>query len=215
MNNNHVYHLRQENTEGGNPLPSFIVETTEKSEADVPVPDRLYPKDLSRELVNRLKLSQRIGLLIHLAREGLISPGGKERLLYLQSKASFEALEAGLRFSRRLENEVKLQSDFQHELRELNRRPQSKRFRAREKSRIGIGYRDKGTLPEISTGPRSKATEENYIHLESLPGWLQHMLLSYVPTCLEGEWVDLKILSEGAQLLIDELKTLPLLLNQI
>lgn len=215
MNDLHAIHLVKEVLGENISHRVLIVDATEKSEADAPVPDRLLPKGRSRDLVRRLKLSQKIGLLLWLAREGLASEGGRERLLYLQSRASFEAIEAGLKFAKRLNSETKLQSDFQHELKELNRRPQSKRFRTRERSRIGVGYRDKGTLPEISTGPREKATEEAFIHIASLPEWLQEKIIHFIPASLEGEWVDLEILSEEASLLIDELRSLPLLLNQI
>jgi len=113
--------------------------------------------------------------------------------LYLQAKASFEALEAGLRFARRLSKETKLQSDFQHQMRELNRRPQSKHFRQTEARRIGVGYRDKGTLPGNSVRVRQKVQAESVISIWSLSEELIGFVKQHLPSALteDGEWVDL------------------------
>lgn len=174
-------------------LSDWTTDAERETEADIPVPDRLLPKSEYARLVSALKLSQKIGLLVWLNREGLLTLGGKERLLYLQAKASFEALEAGLRFAQRLSREKKLQSDFQHQMRELNRRPQSKRFRQSEQRRIGVGYRDKGTLPGNSQSARVSAQKEAFVHVGLIPQPVLEILLRHLPTCLtdDGEWVDL------------------------
>jgi len=174
----------------------YMSESERETEADIPVPDRLLPTRRYRELVARLRLSQKIGLLIWLNRENLLSLGGRERLLYLQAKASFEALEAGLKFARRLSEEKKLQSDFSHHMRELNRRPQSKHFRQSQNRRIGVGYRDKGMLPELSLRARREAWEESFLRMETLPEQMQEILLGHLPESLteDGEWVDLSVL---------------------
>jgi len=163
--------------------------------ADMPVPDRLFPKWKSRHLVNRLKLSQKIGILLWLNRtEGPAFPG-RDRLLYLQSKAPIGAIEAGLKFCQRLENERKLQSDFRPHARELNRRPQSKRFRRYETSRIGIGYRDKGTLPEESSLARRDAHSEGFISLSSFDPRIEEAVLVLFPDFIvDGEWLDPELL---------------------
>lgn len=178
-------------------LSDYRTEAERDSEADIPVPDRLLPKRRSLELVRMLKLSQMVGILVWLNREGLITLGGRERLLYLQSKASFEALEAGLRFARRLTKEEKLRSDFRHQMRELNRRPQSKHFRQSEARRIGVGYRDKGMLPEVSQSARREAQQGAYISLEILPELIGNSIRLFYTDCLteDGEWVDLPMLS--------------------
>jgi len=189
----------------------YLNDSERDAEADIPVPDRLLTKAEYSRLVGALRLSQKIGLLIWLNREGLLTIGGKERLLYLQAKASFEALEAGLRFARRLSEERKLQSDFKHQMRELNRRPQSKRFRQSEKRRIGVGYRDKGMLPEQSLRARQEATKDSYLSTALLPEKLLEVILDFLPTCLtdDGEWVDLTVLSRslgtGVELAVDQL----------
>jgi len=174
----------------------YRTESERDSEADIPVPDRLLPRHQSLRLVGVLKLSQKVGILIWLNREGLLSLGGKERLLYLQAKASFEALEAGLRFAQRLSKEKKLQSDFRHQMRELNRRPQSKHFRQSEARRIGVGYRDKGMLPEVSLRARRQAWEESFVPTAQIPSLLLNALHLVQPSCLteDGEWVDLSML---------------------
>lgn len=174
----------------------YMTESERDAEAEIPVPDRLLPKREYQRLVGCLKLGQKIGLLLWLNRQGLLTLGGKERLLYLQAKCSFEALEAGLRFARRLSEEPKLQSDFQHQMRELNRRPQSKHFRQTSDSRrIGVGYRDKGILPEQSLAARRAATEEAFVPVDLIPQDLLNVLKRYLPTCLteDGEWVDLSV----------------------
>lgn len=177
----------------------YMTDIERDAEADIPVPDRLLPTRRYRELVAALRLSQKIGLLIWLNRKGLLSIGGKERLLYLQAKASFEALEAGLRFARRLTVEEKLQSDFKHQMRELNRRPQSKHFRQSQSRRIGVGYRDKGMLPEQSLRARRAAWEESFIPTGSLPERLRMFLVGHLPESLteDEEWVDLSVLSRA------------------
>jgi len=169
---------------------------TQETEADMPVPDRLLPKWKTKVLVSQLRLSQRIGLLLWLNREGFLSSGGEEQLLYLQRKASIEAIQAGLLFAQRLKNERKLQSDFKHQMIELNRRPQSRRFRKSEVSRIGVGYRDKGTLPELSMRPRLQANEDQWVFFSDFNSSQQRFIEKEAPTAIEGEWVDLEILSD-------------------
>jgi hypothetical protein len=144
-----------------------------------------------------LKLSQMVGILIWLNREDLITLGGRERLLYLQAKASFEALEAGLRFARRLSQSEKLRSDFRHQMRELNRRPQSKHFRQSEARRIGVGYRDKGMLPENSHGARTAAQKDAYVSSSLVPPLLMNAIRTVHPNFLtaDGEWVDLSMVA--------------------
>jgi hypothetical protein len=174
----------------------YMNDSERETEADIPVPDRLLPKQRYRELVERLRLSQKIGLLLWLNREGLLTIGGRERLLYLQAKASFEALEAGLKFARRLSTEQKLQSDFRHQMRELNRRPQSKHFRQTQQRRIGVGYRDKGMLPDPSQRARRGAQEDSFLRAETLPKKILEILTGHLPQSLteDGEWVDLSVL---------------------
>lgn len=178
-------------------LSDYRTETERDSEADIPVPDRLLPRRQSLRLVGMLKLSQMIGLLIWLNRADLITLGGRERLLYLQSKASFEALEAGVKFARRLSLEEKLRSDFKHQMRELNRRPQSKHFRQSEPRRIGVGYRDKGMLPEVSHGARTAAQKDSFIPGHLVPPLLLNAIQLVHPNFLtaDGEWVDLSMVA--------------------
>jgi len=152
---------------------------------------------MSLRLVEKLKLSQKVGLLLWLNRANLITLGGRERLLYLQARASFEALEAGLRFARRLSENEKLRSDFRHQMRELNRRPQSKHFRQHEARRIGVGYRDKGMLPEVSHGARREAQRDAYVSRSLVPEMLMRSIQLVHPEFLtaDGEWVDLTMVA--------------------
>ena len=169
-----------------------VVSHLEVAETEVPVPDRLFRKSTQGSLINSLKLSQRIGLLLWLNSQGLISEGGKERLVYLQRKASFECLSAAIRFTQRITTETKLQADFRPHMNELNRRPQSKRFRISEKRRIGVGYRDKGTLPELSSSERLKATEESFINSHDIPDRIYGIIQHLMPEVEEDDWIDLE-----------------------
>lgn len=176
----------------------YLSEQEAESEAEVPVPDRLLPKYRYRQIVSRLKLSQKIGLLVWMNRQEILSIGGKERLLFLQSKAPFSAIESGLQFAQRLDREDKLQSDFRHAMRELNRRPQSKRFRLAEKRRIGVGYRDKGTLPEISSRARQAADREGFVNVGHLSPELVRFVQLLLPSALteDGEWIELQLIAQ-------------------
>lgn len=176
--------------------PYTLREREENPEAEMPVPDRLLPRPRSIALWNRLRLSQQIGLLLWLNRVNFLTEGGKERLLYLQRKASFEAIEAGLRFAQRLSSEEKLKFDFKHQLIEANRRPQSKRFRKQNPRRIGVGYRDKGTLPESSSSAISSAQESSWIFLQDIPVEVRDFIVRSLPSAVEGDWFDLSLLPE-------------------
>lgn len=178
-------------------LSDYRTDAERDSEADVPVPDRLLPRRTSLRLTAKLKLSQKVGILLWLNRQGLITLGGRERLLYLQAKASFEALEAGLKFARRLSCERKLQTDFRHQMRELNRRPQSKRFRQSEARRIGVGYRDKGTLPGVSARARRSTIQDAFVPSHLLPPLLKESLRLVYPQFFtaDREWVDLSMVA--------------------
>lgn len=137
-----------------------------------------------------LKLSQQIGLLLWLNRKDLLSTRGEERLLFLQSKAPWGALDAGMKFAQRIEVEVKLQHDLYHWMVVLNCFPSTKRFRAFQARRIGIGYRDKGTLPSSSAAARRDTVNGAWVHRETLPEPVQAQLFLQ-PSLSEGEWVDL------------------------
>jgi len=143
----------------------------------------------------KLTLGKQIGILLWLGRKDLLSSKGAERLLFLQSKAPWGALDAGLEFAKRLEGEKKLQLDFYPYMVVLNSYPSTKRLRAfRQTSRIGVGYRDKGTLPSLSTGSRRDAQESAWIHRDQVPDALMAILESN-PDLIEGEWVDLTALA--------------------
>jgi len=137
-----------------------------------------------------LRLSQQIGILLWMNRKELISNRGEERLLFLQAKAPWGALEAGMQFAIRLEAEKKLQIDLYHWMVLLNCFPPSKRLRQFRARRIGVGYSDKGTLPKLDASLRRSADRSAWVHREDLPEVLQS-LLDTSPSLVEGEWVDL------------------------
>lgn len=177
----------------------YLSTQEQETEADVPVPDRLLPKVKLHLMVSGLKRSQRLGLLCWLASVGLLTLGGRERLLKLQISASYEALAAAEKFAQRLHQEGKLQRDFLPVMRELNRRPrQTATYRRMEKRRIGVGYRDKGTLPVASSRERTAAVRDSYVPLEGFPEYTQRALQSILPFSLtEDGFVDLQIVTQA------------------
>jgi len=97
-------------------------------------------------------------------------------------------------FAQRLSVEEKLVLDLYHWMVSLNCFPSTRKLRTFRARRIGIGYRDKGTLPSSSSSARKKADMETWVQMENLPEMLQS--LPNLPSDLvEGEWVDLHGLS--------------------
>jgi hypothetical protein len=163
-----------------------------EQEAEIPVPARLIPKDRSLDLVRALKLSQKMGLLLYVHRLGLLTSGGAVHLLYLQKRATFEALRASIDLCERLSQNSKLVQDFKHQIIELNRRPNSKNFRKKEIRQIGVGYRDKGTLPLFHRKSSLKPAEEQWIFFEDLGPDLKLWITLFHPSVLsvDGLWLD-------------------------
>lgn len=163
-----------------------------------------YYRRKAGRVSEKLTLGKQIGILVWMNRVDLLSSKGEERLLFLQSKAPWGALDAGMEFAKRLEVDEKLQLDFYPYMVALNCYPSTKRLRAfRQTSRMGVGYRDKGTLPSLSTGPRRKAQEMAWIHRDSVPEGLL-IVLESVPDLIEGEWVDLTALADVLAGLVPE-----------
>jgi hypothetical protein len=162
-------------------------------------------------LSEKLGLGQQIGILLWLNRADLLSTKGEERLLFLQSKAPWGALDAGMRFAQRLDVDKKLQLDFYPSMVVLNCYPSTKRLRVwRQTSRIGVGYRDKGTLPSLSTGARRGAQESAWVLLEDVPLGLRKLIEAF-PVLVEGEWVDLSALTFLLQVGSEQREIQPLL----
>lgn len=171
------------------------VQPNHEMRADAPVPGSLNQKrNKDRSLLAELKQSQKIGLLLWLNRMELISQSGSEKLILLQRVHSVECLEAAISFLSRLENEKKLQSDFKPHMEVINRLPLSRRGKQAlfQSSRIGIGYRDKGTLLTIQEKARKRTNEEAFVSLTSLPPILTQFVEFWCPSSVvDGEWIDL------------------------
>lgn len=176
----------------------YLTLAEQETEADVPVPDRLLPAAKVAIILAALKRSQKIGLLCWLSSQGLLTLGGRDRLLWLQAGASIEALASAERFARKIAESPKLQQDFKPAMRGLNKRPRSGAFRRSEKRRIGVGYRDKGTLPVASSRERLAAQRDGFIALEDLPEWTQAAITGgFFPDLLfEDGWLDLRGVQE-------------------
>lgn len=190
----------------GDPDPSvadyvvsdYLSTSEQENEADVPVPDNLLPETQIRELVRRLKRSQKVGLLMWLESIGRITLGGRARLLSLQEGSSVEALLAARKFFARISSEKKLQKDFSHCMRFLNSRPRSATFRRTQKRRIGVGYRDKGTLPSFSSGARQDAHKAAWILREDVNEFTVNAIQSIAPFTFsdDGEFLDSHALAQ-------------------
>jgi hypothetical protein len=157
-----------------------------------------YHRTKGGSVSEKLKLSQQIGILIWLNRVDLLSHRGEERLLFLQAKAPWGALDAGMKFALLLNGDFKLQLDFYHWMVILNCFPVTKRLRLWRVNRIGVGYRDKGTLPSPSAGGVRNANESAWVRKDLL----QEKIQSFIgpsSDLVEGEWVDLPGLVELLQ----------------
>lgn len=176
----------------------YLSAREQEEEADVPVPAGLLPVSRRSQILSQLKKSQKIGLLLWLEKKDSLSLGGKERLLYLQRGASVEALQAGLKFLSKLLRNKKLPLDFKHALREINSRPTSQAFRKREVRRIGVGYRDKGTLPLSSSRARRLTISDSWIPTEPLQDLSLNAIRSIAPFCLsdDGMFLDSQVLAQ-------------------
>ena len=176
----------------------YLTLKEQKDEADVPVPEGLLPKSRRSELVRRLKRSQRLGILVWLESIGRITLGGRARLSSLLEGSSVEAILAGQKFSLRLSQSDKLQLDFRHVARELNTRPRSGAFRRKEKRRIGVGYRDKGTLPSFSSRERQMAQQEAWVPTEGIPDYTLAAISSIAPFVLseDGDHLDAVVFAQ-------------------
>ena len=150
-----------------------------------------YHRAKAGPVSEKLSLSQQIGILLWLNRVDLLSQRGEERLLFLQSKAPWGALEAGMKLATRLEVDFKLQLDFYHWMVVLNCFPVTKRLRIWRANRIGIGYRDKGTLPSPSASAVRDADQNAWVRKDQLQEALQSIIDSADSDLVEGEWVDL------------------------
>jgi hypothetical protein len=165
----------------------YLSSVEQELEADVPVPADLLPLSVRSRILGGLRKSQKVGLLLWLESRGVLTLGGRERFLFLQNGASEEALLAGMRFFNRLSNSEKLRQDFKHALREINSRPTSSSFRTKVARRIGVGYRDKGTLPKSSSSARKLATMESWVPTESLPDYTLRAIQSIAPFSLSED----------------------------
>lgn len=193
-NNNRSTSVRREGRSSSNvTFPSNL----ENINADAPVPDRLMPKSKARKITRGLKVSQQLGLLLWLHSSGKLTSRGRERLLHLQEKFPLETTLAAVQFAIRLRDDKRLQLSMKHQAIELNRWNSRKLRKFSEQRRIGIGYRDKGTLADISSKGRRDATKGGYVHLNELEEELRESVIHSFPNCLlDGEWVDLELLRQ-------------------
>jgi len=168
-------------------LGVLLLSAPEVEELRHTTPSRIaYHQSFSRK-GGRIRLSQQVGILLWLNDHCLLDEfGGARRLLRLQRQASFEALVAALKFRERLHSTPKLQRDFFHHAVLLNQYvPGGFSYTPPLKRRMGVGYRDKGSLPEPSISARKRADKSVWFLTEDIGV----ELADGFPR--EGDWVDL------------------------
>lgn len=183
-------------------------------EAEVPVPDHLRNRSKERSSIQQLKQSQKLGILFFLSELNSENYRVSERLKYLQSISSLEAIESGLQFSERLRRDPKFFQDNKHNFFFfLSANFSLKEWRAPRKERIR-GYRDKGTLPDPSLSSRRKSTKENFMSISFLENRSQEFLRENLPeSVFEGDQIDLTMAFEFLQEEEEVLKRLKRLLS--
>jgi len=135
----------------------------------------------------QLRLSKSIGLLLWMNDHDLLDEtGGIRRLAKLQRRASYEALVAACQFREFLHSNPRARRALVHHARVLNAHcwGPAEYFRP-YKRRIGVGYRDKGTLPETSSRARLEVERSGWFFTEDIG----FELADGFPR--EGDWVDL------------------------
>lgn len=193
-----------------NSLEISQVPHLDEVEAEVPVPENPTPKQLakSRLVVSQMKISQKIGFLLLLNSLGILNRYGVRRLIRLQDSQSLEALESGYEFFQRLLSDEKLQKDFwiaRFQLQSVYRL--KKQPPLPEVRRIGVGYRDKGTLPSDSQRERQLANQESFLYLRDFDKEVRDTLKAHCDYLIvEGEWLDLTGLSELDPRFLEEIR---------
>jgi hypothetical protein len=102
-------------------------------------------------------------------------------------------------YAQLLDTETKRVHDQYHWIMVLNCHPTTRRLRIHRARRIGVGYRDKGVLPDKSSGARKSADAAAWVHWDSLPEHIQELLSALSASSVEGEWVDLPDLVSNLQ----------------
>lgn len=131
--------------------------------------------------VQRLKRSTRIGVFLYLARQGHMSTEQRAFLAHLQGKANFDELARAIKVYKDLCSSERLRARLQIEKRHIPAEPSPPR--PKEQRRIGIGYRDKGSLR-----PPHRPTKPGEITVSSDQEALLQQQLKWVPQeLLEGQ----------------------------
>lgn len=108
------------------------------------------PRSISRASIKerRLRPSRFLGYLLFLQREGRLSEDQERYLLKLQANSKFSTLEAAIQLLGKLIQSPRSISRSERDLQEVLRRcPRiAAKSIVKEKRRIGVGYRDKGSL---------------------------------------------------------------------
>lgn len=124
--------------------------------------DRTLPSDfLSVRKSGWMKPSIQLGALLYLESRGELTLHGKRRLHRLLRNISSQEVEASQRHKERISKSPK---SFGVLLRWIQRPLSFQSFKRRERRRIGVGYRDKGSLPPShSQGRRERPDEAIYL----------------------------------------------------
>lgn len=143
-------------------------ELTLEIRSDAPVSDTTRADDQSRLCWYRLRLYQQIALCLVLLKTSGLSEDGRLRLAWLQEYAPLECIQKALQTTskafrdKRLRNTLLKAGNFANSAFRPSRKTK-KRMRDRVR-----GYRDKGTLTDVSTSARRAADSSNFIYCDSL-----------------------------------------------
>lgn len=182
--------------EKGMEIPSsglLSAESERDTEAELPVPDQSTPSpdQLRKRNWSWFKRSQKIGLLLRLHSQGRLSSRARTLLEKLAGSASEEELQAAFRWSSRFKNpdflrRFRLEQEYIENLAPPRDPPPIP-----EKRRIGVGYRDKGNLPDHSSQARVDANRTSWISLNLFSPYVRTELKARFPELVEGGLFDL------------------------
>lgn len=140
------------------------------------------PRSVTRTLPERrLKTSTFLGMLLFLQRNNRLSEDQERFVLKLQGKVKFEELQSAIELLRRLTESpraaARASQDLEACLRKCGRLPA--KSRPAENRRIGVGYRDKGSLrpkhkPHAEAGLQwwSEDLQPALLHPPEEPRWI-------------------------------------------
>jgi hypothetical protein len=174
--------------------PSALTEVVHPARgrmAETPV--SVTPSRLVIKPGDRLKKTKYLGFLLFRAMESELTVEQLSFIAHFQAKLDLEQVQRALEFARKLERSPRLRARISADRRRI---PTLKTVRPPEKRRIGVGYRDKGTLRPLhkrgrALGSRSFWPGDFLVHLVPDP--------SELPAELVTHWELVKLIAKENQ----------------